>query len=264
MYHVGDNITLKEVSKLIKNADVLHFNEYQKLLSMYRVNPEECRDKKVIFHAHGSRFRRGPKATMNFYKDKFPQMKLITSTADLTQGIEHSSWFPSVIPVEEYREKYKMQRNDPPVIYYSPTRPRGLPVLMRVRTTLLNEGLEFETKVVRGQLHRVNMEQKSKADIYYDELYLFYGVNALEAAVFELSVVYGWSKFVKDYMISNEINCPFAAIDMKDKRGLTDELRRMITDKEYRQRLGKEGYEYVKSMHSPKVCAERFLSLMED
>jgi glycosyltransferase involved in cell wall biosynthesis len=255
------------MKRLIDNADVIHFNEFYRLVKDYKINPKQCRDKKIIFHAHGTRFRRFSRGIIRPYRRAFPQMKVIVGTPDLlTLAPKSATWFPSVVPVNRYRKKYNIQRNSPPLVYYSPTGSSTKvmrKVIRRTQDQLRRKGVNFRIQVTTDTLHTKNLAKKSKADIYYDEIAPspFYGINAIEAAGFELAVICNMTDFAKQYMIDKEYKCPF--IVTGTEKGLKRALTKLVKNRAYRQKLGKAGYEYVNKMHTEKICVKRFLKLVE-
>jgi len=264
---IRDELENAKIRSLIKNADVLHFNQYTHLIERYNINSAECRNKKILYHGHGGAFRRDPGKIKRFYRRLFPKVKIMASTPDLLKQGE-GEWFPSIMPIVEQRRTYKMRRNDVPIVYYSPTKPPehwnwDLNTLEAVANELRGEGLELHVHFRRKITHGLNLELKSKADIYFDELKIFYGINALEAAVFEMNVIHGLSPFCRDYMKNNKVKCPFTSVPSGNRGIFKNELRKLISDKKYRIRVGKKAFKYVSKMHNPRTCVRRFLALVE-
>lgn len=258
----------KRLRRLVKNADLLHFNEYNDLPEIFGIKPGDCREKKIIFHGHGGVFRKFHVRIERSYRERFPQMKVITSTPDLLEGREsEATWFPSIVPIEQWRRQYRKQRNNPPIIYYSPTKePRrwmwDWETLCKVTTALRAEGFKVEIQRERRITHQQNLALKAKADIYFDELKIGYGINAIEAAAFELCVIHGESGYWKEYMRLNNIQCPFIGVTSHSEEELKIALRRLLVDQKYRETLGRKSYQYVKATHSPQVCVDRYLELI--
>lgn len=255
-----------KIKQLVKNADVLHFNEFWRLIRAYRIKPSECKKKKVIFHAHGGVYRRRHKALNYRFKRFFPQVKFIMGTPDLLAfAPKGATWFPSIVPIQEYRAKYAIQHNKIPIIYYSPSQSSSVRmkrVIDDVAKSLQKEKLRFKVQKTTLTKHRVNMRRKSKADIYYDEIKPspFYGVNAIEAGAFEMAVICNMNEFARKYMRKRR-SCPFMLT--ATQKQLKQALRRLIKNKDFRLKKGKACYEYVKKMHSEKVCVNRFLALVQ-
>lgn len=255
----------------VRNADVLHFNERWVNVSKYQINPKLCKDKKVIYHAHGSIFRRSSKNILKLFRGAFPQMKIITSTPDLIRFAgKGATWFPSVVPIPEYRKKYRRSRNKPPIVYYSPSGSSTKAmrsVIQDVSEELRREGIRFKLQVTTNTVHTKNMSMKAKADIYYDEILPspFYGVNAIEAAVLEKAVICNMNPYARRYMkrlsVKKGINCPFLVVAKREP--LKRVLRKLILDDKYRVERGKAGLKYAREMHSEKVCVKRFMKLIQ-
>jgi len=268
---VGDDDFSEQLHQWIREADVLHLNEKWNIVSMYKIDPEICKDKKVIFHAHGSVFRQGSRVLLALFRKAFPQMKVITSTVNLLEyagGV--ATWFPSLVPVAEYRRRYRRKRNNPPIVYYSPT---GSSIAARrnmirdVSKELENEGIKFKLQITRNTLHSENMRRKASADIYYDEILPspFYGVNAIEAGALEKAVICNMTPYAQRYMKrlyeEEGIKCPFRVAATRES--LKQVLRRLVVYREYQIELGEAGLEYVRKIHDEKVCVERFMELVE-
>lgn len=256
----------KQLRREVKNADVLHVNEKWYCINGFRIDPKKCRDKTVIYHAHGSAFRRQSGNILRNFRSVFPHLRVITGTPDLVSYAPGSSWFPSIVPIKQLRKSYPRRRNRIPVIYYSPTGSSSVVmrrVIDNVARDLRSDGLEFDLQVTTKTLHSLNMRRKAKADIYYDEIAPspFYGINAIEAGAFEMSVVCDMNRFAKSYLLANGVTCPFPLAS--DESTLKYLLKRLIMDKPHRDKLGRAAYKYVRKMHSEKVCVKRFLELIE-
>ncbi len=72
----------KKLRMRIKNAEVIHFNAYTQLQTKYGIGPRDCRNKKMIFHVHGTLYRNEYKR-INRYLRKFKNLKIIVSTPNL-------------------------------------------------------------------------------------------------------------------------------------------------------------------------------------
>jgi len=256
------------VRRWVKNADVIHLNEKWHCIQSYGLTAKNCRHKKIIYHVHGSIFRRNSAILLKKFRKLFPYLKIITSTPDLLKYIPRrkATWFPSIVPIEKYRQTYRIKRNNPPIIYYSPTGSSTKimkAVLNRVAKELKREGLKVELNVTTKTLHSTNMKRKAKTDIYYDEIEPspFYGVNAIEAAVFGMNVICNMNNYARQYMKNRKIKCPFLIASTEEQ--LKQHLRKLITNKAYRNRRGRANYQYVLKTHSPSVCLKRFFKLVE-
>lgn len=269
MIHYGRKMNLELRRKLrrwVANADVLHINEKWSCVARYGVRPQECRGKKVIYHAHGSIFRRRSGWLLRKFRGAFPQLKIITSTPDLLAYAPKASWFPSIVPIGKYRRDYRIQRNTPPIVYYSPSgssTEEMKRVIGRVLRELRRERLRVNLKMTTGVTHKSNMTRKAKADIYYDEIAPspFYGVNAIEAAVFEMAVICNMNAYARRYMRQHGYQCPF--LRARSKADLKRVLRKLVNNSAYRQKSGKASYKYAVKFHARPKCIKRFLALVK-
>jgi len=252
---------------------VLHFNERWVNVSRYGIDPKRCKGKKIIYHAHGSIFRRSSRKILRLYRRAFPQMKIITSTPNLIPVAGRkagATWFPSVVPILKYRKTYKIMQSRPPIVYYSPsqssTKARKR-VIRSVSRELRRGGVKFKLQITTGTSHTKNMRRKARADIYYDEIAPspFYGVNAIEAGVLEKAVICNMNPYARRYMkkLSEQegINCPFTVV--AKRKPLKQALRKLVKNEKYRVEQGKLGLWYVRKMHGEQIAVRRFMELVE-
>ena len=127
MMVAGKKEAALQVPKLLSDADVVHINEFPNLLSSMGCKLEGCEGKQIIYHVHGSRFRRKHTDYLRYMNAHFPDAIMLVSTPDMLSFIPEASWFPSIVPVEEYHDEYESQVNTPPIIYNSATKPVKVP-----------------------------------------------------------------------------------------------------------------------------------------
>ncbi|MCK5614670.1 hypothetical protein KAR91_73070 [Candidatus Pacearchaeota archaeon] len=258
----GKKAVAEALPQLLRDADVLHINERPRLLRTMGAKPEEWRGKKVIYHFHGSRFKRYYPQTIESVRSDFPDVVYVVSTPDLLRICPEATWFPPVISIERYRQEHGIQRNDPPVLYGAHTKPnRHQPILKKVTEQLLEEGLEFEVRLVSRKTHSNNLRLKAQTDIYLDGIRSFYGIDVLEASAFGIPSVTNMDQYSKEYMQKHEVNCPYMLASNPSE--LKEIIRQLVLDPSLREEKGGEDHEYVKRMHSPEVGVERFLEMIE-
>jgi len=157
------------------------------------------------------------------------------STPDLLSFVPEASWFPSIVPVEKYHKEYGHPReNAPLIIYNSATKPRkSAPLLKKLVGDLETRGVGLEIQQVRTS-HKNNLNRKSRADIYFDGLRIFYGVNAIEAGAFEMPVVCGISQRCKEHLDKLGMECGFQAFNLTDYGKKRDDEEYLALVKAYR------------------------------
>lgn len=259
------------VPGLIKNADVLHFNGYPGQIDLFKVKPEECRDKTVLWTCMGGQQqRRKPGKSTIPYREKFPHIRFVVVTPDLTilPPLRDAPWVPSITPIEEYREKFKLTRNDPPKICHTSTVPKRRNVLQQAINELKQEDYQFVYSRWFGLPHERILKEMASYDIFLNFRWWchFYGVAAQEAATFEMPIVSTTSDHTENYFREHDIQCPFGFVNLKDKpwvEAIKKILIPLIEDKDLREKSGKANYEYVKKMHSAEVVVRKYLEVIE-
>lgn len=261
---LGKKQVRKQLHALMADTDVIHLNESPALLSHLGIDPKTCQDKNIIYHVHGNRFRGRHVNYLHYLKTHFPEATILTSTPDLLSFVPEASWFPSIVPVEKYHREHINTENTPPVIYNSATKLRkSAPLLKKVVKNLKAQGVELEMQMVTRVTHQSNLNRKSKADIYFDGLRVFYGVNAIEAAAFEMPVVCGISRRCKEHLDKLGVKCGFQAFNNADYNEMRDEVKRLALNQAYRKRVGKDCFEYASEIHSFEAGVKRFMKLIE-
>jgi len=260
----GKGQIIKQLRASMGDADVIHLNESPALLAYFGIDPKTCQDKTIIYHVHGNRFRRNRDNYLQYLKTRFPEAQILVSTPDLLSLVPEASWFPSVVPVEKYHREYTLGENTPPIIYNSATKPRkSVPLMRRVVRNLKAQGVELEMQAITKVPHQTNLSLKSKADIYFDGLRVFYGVNAIEAAAFEMPVVCGVYRECKEHLDSLGVGCGFKAFNKAEHEEIQAEVKRLVLDKAHRKKVGKDCFEYASKIHSSEAGVKRFMEIIE-
>jgi len=261
---LGKRQAIKQLRALIDNTDVIHLNESPVLLSHLGIDPKTCQDKTIIYHIHGNRFRNHRINYLNYLKEHFPEALMLASTPDLLSLAPEASWFPSIVPVEKYHQEYVLGESTPPIIYNSATKPRkSVPFMKRVVNNLKAQGVEVEMQAITKVPHQTNLNLKSKADIYFDGLRIFYGVNAIEAASFEMPVVCGVFQPCKEHLEMLGVKCGFKSYTGAEQEEMRSEVKRLVLDRAYRKKVGKDCFEYASEVHSSEAGVKRFMELIE-
>ena len=261
---LGKRQVWKKLHALIADTDVIHLNESPALLSHLGIDSETCQGKTIVYHVHGNRFRVRRVNYLSYLRTHFPNAIILVSTPDLLDYVPEASWFPSIVPVEKYHQEYGPRTNTPPIIYNSATKLRkSAPLLKRVVRNLKARGVELEMQIVAKVAHQSNLSRKSKADIYFDGLRVFYGANAIEAAAFEMPVICGISRRCKEHLDELGIECGFQAFNNAEYDEMRDVVEHLALDKAYREKVGKDCFEYASKVHSSKAGVKRFMELIE-
>lgn len=131
-------------------------------------------------------------------------------------------------------------------------------LLIKAIDQLKADGFDVELDLIERRSWAECMERKAKADIYFDQIGLGYGNNALEAWVMKIPVVAGAADATLDEM---ERRFGFLPFYHATEETIYDALRELIEDPKLRKRYGLIGYEYVKQWHDYPIVVEQLKAL---
>lgn len=256
----GDRWDYRLVEGLFKWADVVHakttINPYKQF--------DRGRSKPVLLHHHGTAFREA--AARHLDEARHYGALTAVSTLDLLRfAPEESHWLPSPqdcgMLMGERQERFVPSET---------VRVLHSPSSRRVKSTGLFEAVmsELELKhnckaiVVEGKSWREVIEAKAThADIYYDQLNLGYGQNALEAWAMGVPVVVGAEPYILDIMRRQLGELPFVPTTPET---LYARLESLILSAQQRLEEGAAGRAYVLRYHDYPVAIARLRELYEE
>lgn len=211
--------------------------------------------KPFVVEFHGQRFRQDPKGHIAELRKH--QAVGLVSTLDLhvASGLE---WLPAPIPVEELRKMRK--ESDSIVIAHAPTnrQVKSTEDLLGAVKRLQNEGYPVELELIERTTWDECLKRKARADIFFDQVILGYGNNALEAWGMGIPVVAGASDETLDEMERRFGHLPFYHAT---EETIYDALRELVESPELREQYGQIGYEYVRTYHDEPVVVEQLKRL---
>ncbi len=245
----------KKWSKIIEKAireyelydfDIVHFESGMDFYKDARFAREmKRRGAKIICHYHGEDMRsRGVLKPL----DELSDLNL-TNEVDLLEKHPNIKYIFLPFDVEAFRKIYPLINydNDIPLVTHAPTNRyyKGSDDIIPVCEKLQAEGkIRFE--LIENKSHAEAMMMKRCSDIFIDQIGdrggWGYGMNSVESLAMgvctatEMNEQY--CKFVSDH--------PFVNID---KDNLRDALLKVIDDKEFRVKKGKDGLNWVKKYH---------------
>ena len=123
---------------------------------------------------------------------------------------------------------------------------------------LQDEGFPVDLDLIEHRPWAECLERKARADIYFDQVILGYGCNALEAWGMGIPVIAGAADETLDEMERRLGHLPFyhATEDT-----IYDALRELVESPELRAEYGRIGHEYVKRWHDEAVVVEQLKAL---
>lgn len=164
---------------------------------------------------------------------------------------------PRALKLSEWPE-IGVQRSDRPLIVHAPTNDecKGSRFVLKAVETLEEEGLSFDFKAIRGLSHREAVDWYKRSDIVVDQLLIgATGVTTLEAmALGKPCVVYLREDLFKPFYKTNDLPVANANPDT-----ITDVLRELIKDFEWRNDLSKRGRRLVNEFHDIDIVVDQYI-----
>lgn len=267
---VANEENIGAIRRAVYDADAVVFKEFwwipEKLgLDMDKV---KSKPKVALFGGGGFRFEKNRKSNLAFFNSH--NAKIATSSADFLQTKRDMAWIPPCVRYEELRERYDYSKTTPPLVFASPSRDTDLRLKLRKNFTETMKSLKQERLIFESMCpssaekmipNRENLELKAHASIFFDRIYDIYGVNSQEAATFEAAVITGTSHFALQRLTAFGFRCPFMIV--RNYVEAKEAVRRLLTDRKYRQRKAEECRRYAETLHSGRESAKRLIALLE-
>jgi hypothetical protein len=250
---------------LALEADIIHFNN-STIAALKLGLP---RDKPTILHHHGSLFRTQTKRLMQEAKN-FRSTQCV-STVDLMHPAPHLlHWAPTAYDINWLQTFSGIHRGDRGDhgdtfrVVQCPTdgaeHPyKSTPQLQAAVAGLKAQGMDIELLVVTGLPWLEAMKVKATADVYFDQVKLGYGCNAVEAWGMGLPVIAGadaWT-LAKMREVYGTKSLPFYEAT---EATIADALI-ALEDKKVRATYAKRGMAHVRKFHDELPALTRLAEL---
>lgn len=234
-------------------ADVVHLHDHfgtaQELRRKFKLP-----GRPYVLHHHGSRLRGNPASVLAAQRRQ--RATGIVSTLDLVLlAPGELEWLPAPINVDRLARLRHPARSDTIRIAHAPTsrRVKGTDAFLATVTQLQRLGYPIEVDLIERVPWAECLRRKAEADLYYDQVELGYGSNALEAWAMGIPVIAGAADATLAEMERRFGRLPFYRATTAT---LADALRTMCDDPALRATYGKAGYEYVRRFHDyPPVAS---------
>jgi hypothetical protein len=208
--------------------------------------------KPYVVEHHGTGFRENVTAHLRDLADRGAIGLVSTLDLHVASGL---AWLPAPIPVDEYAAM-KQPPTERILIAHAPTNRqiKSTAQVIEAVERLQAEGFPVELDLIERVPWTECLQRKAKADIYFDQVILGYGNNALEAWAMGIPVVAGAADETLDEMERRFGHLPFyhATEDT-----IYDALRELVESPELRAEYGRIGHEYVRRWHSEEVVVEQ-------
>lgn len=260
------------IRRLWAEADVIHLNNRTMGFDLF----SDAGAKPVLLHHHGAAFRTNPAPLLaRAAREGWTQAASTIDLAEIAPDV--ITWLPTAFDLDALAALRQMHRRpDDGVIRIShaPTMRtlKSTEALIDAVIALQDEGLAVELDLIERVTWAECLRRKATADIYFDQLYLGYGCNAIEAWGMGLPVIAG-----VDPDRAAEVNHPIPASThdrMLREWGsipfyetteatLLGTLRELVKSAELRADYALRGMEHVARFHGQLPALERLLDVYQ-
>jgi hypothetical protein len=247
-----------EIRALADEADIIHLNNSYRPWQKLRFS----RLKPMLLHHHGSLFRSQTKELLNWaYRNKAVQA---VSTVDLMRAApERLHWLPTAYDVDwlaAFGKDHRQEHNGIRVVSAPTNRDfKSTDLLEAAVRKLQDDGLDVELQVIEGRPWAQCMAMKASADIYFDQVLLGYGCNAVEAWGMGIPVIAGadeWTLAKMREVYGTDVPFYEATPDT-----IADAIADLATHKALRTKYAKRGLAHVRRFHDELPALTRLASL---
>jgi hypothetical protein len=244
----------RDAPELWEAADVIHYRNSFALQQSLRAPDRPS----VILH-HGTNYR----ALHEHLIAEAARRRAITTVSTLDLWLIHpddSEWLPSLYDLD-WLAGFRRPREDDGVlrIAHAPTdrkvksTARFLAAVERLRGDGVNVELDVIEKAEWGQC----LTRKGAADVYFDQVQLGYGNNAIECMAMGIPVIAGAAEDTRAEMVRRFGSLPF----VEATEGTIYEALRDMVDPDLRDYWGSRGHAHVRQWHDEKVIVDQLVDL---
>jgi glycosyltransferase involved in cell wall biosynthesis len=214
----------------------------------------------LVFHHHGTRFRSAHHEV--WLEGQRAGALQVASTIDLTILEDGVEWLPSPFDIA-YLMSLRMSalktkpEHAPFRVAHAPTdrTKKSTAALMDAILELNRRGIPTVLDLIERRPNDYCLARKAKADVYFDQLHLGYGNNAVEAWGMVVPVVAGVDDGpVAEAMLDRWGGLPFYRAT---ESTIAARLAELATDKELRDYWAAIGYKHALTYHDSQVVAAR-------
>jgi glycosyltransferase involved in cell wall biosynthesis len=251
-----------EVRKLAAEADVLHLtNEVKAYFWLHQ------KHKPAVLHHHGTLFRNNPggaRERMQTYARRLGLVQVVSTHDLLRFAPDELQWLPTCYDLdalEAIRSSYRRPDDGRVRVVSAPTNReiKSTDKLEAAVRALQAEGLPVDLVLVQNKTNRECLEIKATADVYFDQVGLGYGVNAVEAWGMGLPVIAGADDWTLDAMRRDfGRTLPFM---VATEDTIADAIRALVVSESQRRQYAKRGRAHAAKFHAEKPALIRLAKL---
>ena len=266
------NITSKEFVNMVRDSDVIHFNELMSEITYpFRTKFKDDKQldvthlfdssQKVLIHNNGTIFRRNSVMLNAFAKAHNVGMTI--STPDLFTYGNNLTWLPAPIDLTNSLYKFNPAKFDNNcLISHSPTRRdvKGTDLFMNVCNKYFSDTVK--PVLIEHSTHKDCMRKRKVCHAHYDQWSIgAYGVSALEGLAIGQIVMVGISDYVSKYLGTHRFINVCGNEESFSTSMLT--LLSLLSDDTSRYNHLLEGRKWLERSHSDKVVVKNIIELYE-
>lgn len=255
------SFTDRGVRALFREADVVHLNNSP---VAYRQLGGNRTKKPALLHHHGSLFRNGHERLLELAA-KFRMVQAVSTHDLLRFAPGQLTWLPSAYDLDELMTV----RNATPAQSPSVIRVVSCPTNRTIKSTaaleaaiavLQGRGLQVELELIEGATWRESLEAKARADIYFDQVGLGYGCNAIEAWGMGIPVIAGADDWTLEAMRRDfgHQRLPFYEAT---EDTIVDAIEDLVLSADLRADYGGYGLDHVRRWHAELPALARLAEL---
>ena len=258
-----DHHTDALVRELAREADILHLNNSDRAYTRLRLRTRPP----VLLHHHGTAFRNRPQHFLELsYRQRWLQA---VSTVDLmAPDPDVLHWLPTAYDLGELAVIGRENKRTPDGIIRVATAPWSLdsgakwkstPAFEAAIAQLKAEGLPVESVVITGKPWKECLADKAACDIYFDQVILGYGCNAIESWGMGQPVIAGADPWTLNKM-REVFNGPLPFYEATEQT-IAKAIKALVLSPDLRAEWAAKGLAHAQKFHAEKPALARLAEL---
>lgn len=244
-------------------ADVVHLHHNFRSYELVRGGwaGKALPPRPFVVEFHGQRFREDPTSHIRALREH--RAIGLASTLDLyLLAPQILEWLPAPIAVEELSQMREPDRHLKVRIAHAPTnrQVKSTQEFLAAFQRLKDEGHPVELDLIEHRPWAECLARKARADIFFDQVILGYGCNALEAWAMGIPVIAGAADETLDEMERRFGQLPFYHAT---EETIYDALKELVESPELREQYGRIGHDYVRKYHDELVVVEQLKGIYQ-
>lgn len=249
-----------QIKELAESADIVHLNNSWRPLQKLRMKVR----KPLLLHHHGSLFRSDPKG-MLFRARQIGAVQAVSTVDLMRMAPELLHWLPTAYDVDWLQTFGKAHRREPDDrirVVSAPTNRdyKSTALLEAAIRQLQDDGLPVDLLIIEGKPWAECMALKATADIYFDQVLLGYGCNAVESWGMGIPVIAGADDWTLGKMreVYGTADLPF--YEAKED-SIAEAIADLATHKARRKQYADRGLAHCRKFHDERPALTRLAEL---